>query len=305
MKILVTGSEGFVGKHLRREFERQGHQVIGLDRRPGPETMRADLRRADSLREIVGQIRPDGVIHLAGEANVRRSWQQPAQTMELNVTCAANLLEALRQEAPDARVLLVGSSDMYGSLPSGGEAVTEETPLSPMSPYAVSKAAQEGLGRLYCRAYGLQICMTRSFNHSGAGQGRGFIIPDFAWGIVQVERGQASALRVGNLEARRDYTHVEDIVRAYRLLLERGTPGQVYNVGSGQAYSGQEILDRLLALAAVPVPVEQDPARLRPSDMPVICCSHDRLTRDTGWQPEKGLEDILRDVLAWYRQRPE
>ena len=159
------------------------------------------------------------------------------------------------------------------------------------------------MAQVYVRAYGMNICMTRSFNHGGAGQRLGFLIPDFASGIVKVERGEAKSLKVGNLTSRRDFTHVKDVARAYRLIGEKGKPGEVYNVGSGVTWSAQEILDKLCAMAVCPIPVEQDPARMRPSDTPVICCDHTKLTTDTGWQPQIPLEDILSDTLREWRER--
>ena len=145
--------------------------------------------------------------------------------------------------------------------------------------------------------------MTRSFNHGGAGQKTGFMIPDFVSGIVKVERGEQDCLRVGNLTSKRDFTHVKDVVRAYRLIAEKGKPGEVYNVGSGTTYSAQEVLDKLIALSTAPIIVRQDPARMRPSDTPVICCDHQKLTADTGWIPERNLNEILTDTLAYYRNQ--
>ncbi len=200
--------------------------------------------------------------------------------------------------------LCCGSSDQYGNLGEAGGLVSES--LLNASPDALRRV-QEGPGglwrRSYVRAYGMNICMTRSFNHGGAGQRLGFLIPDFASGIVKVERGEAKSLKVGNLTSRRDFTHVKDVARAYRLIGEKGKPGEVYNVGSGVTWSAQEILDKLCAMAVCPIPVEQDPARMRPSDTPVICCDHTKLTTDTGWQPQIPLEDILSDTLREWRER--
>ena len=300
-KALITGSRGFVGPYLRRELEAAGCAVVGLDVRGGEGTIAADLLDAGRLRALVEQERPDAIFHLAGQANVARSWEIPQKTVELNVIGAVNLLEAVRAAAPGCRVLLVGSSDQYGNLGEAGRRVDETLAVRPQTPYAVSKCAQEEMARVYGRAYGLDICMTRSFNHAGPGQARGFLISDFASGIAAVERGEADCLRVGNLEARRDFTHVRDIVRAYRLIAERGRAGEVYNVGSGAAHSAREILDRLRAMARCRIPVEQDPARLRPSDTPVVCCDHAKLTRDTGWEPRETLETVLRETLEFYR----
>ena len=301
MKALITGSEGFVGRYLRAELVSAGYEVTGADLQPGDGTLAADLLDPEAAEGAVAQVGPDVVFHLAGQADVGRSWQIPQKTVQINEIAALNLLEAVRKVCPRASAVLVGSSDQYGSLREAGVSVSEETPMRPMNPYAVSKVAQEQLGRAYAAAYGLRICMTRSFNHGGAGQKPGFMIPDFARGIVKVERGEAETLPVGNLAARRDFTHVKDIVRAYRLIAEKGKPGEVYNVGSGKTYSAGEVLDRMVAMAACPVPVRQDPARMRPSDTPVICCDHSRLTRDAGWEPELPLEEILRDTLTYYR----
>ena len=303
MRALITGSQGFVGRYLRRELEESGYEVVGLDIQPGEGAIQADLLNPEQLAAAVRQAEPDAVFHLAGQADVARSWKIPQKTMEINVLAAVNLMEAARAFNPSVRMVLVGSSDQYGNLGEAGRMVSESLATHPQTPYAVSKKAQEEMARVYVRAYGMNICMTRSFNHGGAGQRLGFLIPDFASGIVKVERGEAKSLKVGNLTSRRDFTHVKDVARAYRLIGEKGKPGEVYNVGSGVTWSAQEILDKLCAMAVCPIPVEQDPARMRPSDTPVICCDHTKLTTDTGWQPQIPLEDILSDTLREWRER--
>nr|WP_300816047.1 GDP-mannose 4,6-dehydratase [uncultured Acetatifactor sp.] len=303
MRALITGSQGFVGRYLRQELEESGYEVVGLDIQPGEGAVQADLLNPEQLAAAVRQAEPDAVFHLAGQADVARSWKIPQKTMEINVLAAVNLMEAVRAFNPSVRMVLVGSSDQYGNLGEAGRMVSESLATHPQTPYAVSKKAQEEMARVYVRAYGMNICMTRSFNHGGAGQRLGFLIPDFASGIVKVERGEAKSLKVGNLTSRRDFTHVKDVARAYRLIGEKGKPGEVYNVGSGVTWSAQEILDKLCAMAVCPIPVEQDPARMRPSDTPVICCDHTKLTTDTGWQPQIPLEDILSDTLREWRER--
>lgn len=303
MRALITGSQGFVGRYLRQELEESGYEVVGLDIQPGEGAVQADLLNPEQLAAAVRQAEPDAVFHLAGQADVARSWKIPQKTMEINVIAAVNLMEAARAFNPSVRMVLVGSSDQYGNLGEAGRMVSESLATHPQTPYAVSKKAQEEMARVYVRAYGMNICMTRSFNHGGAGQRLGFLIPDFASGIVKVERGEAKSLKVGNLTSRRDFTHVKDVARAYRLIGEKGKPGEVYNVGSGVTWSAQEILDKLCAMAVCPIPVEQDPARMRPSDTPVICCDHTKLTTDTGWQPQIPLEDILSDTLREWRER--
>ena len=302
-KALITGSLGFVGGYLRAELEASGYDVIGLDVREAEKTIQADLLDSEQMKQVIAQTQPDAVFHLAGQANVAQSWKMPQKTVEINVIGALNLLEAVRAYRADTRVVLVGSSDQYGALGEAGRLVKETTPTNPQTPYAVSKQAQEEMARVYTRAYGMNICMTRSFNHGGAGQKEGFMIPDFAAGIVRVERGQADCLRVGNLTARRDFTHVKDMVRAYRMIAEKGYAGEVYNVGSGVTYSAQEILDKLCAMASCPIRVEQDPAKMRPSDTPVICCDHSKLKEHTGWEPRVQMEQMLDDVMQEWRQK--
>ncbi len=306
MKALITGSEGFVGPYLRAELQDAGYQVVGADLVGGPDTYQIDLLDAEAAARIIEETNPDVVFHLAAVADVGLSWKRPQMTMMVNVVAAINIMEAIRKnDVGKTRVLIVGSSDQYGPMGTAGSSVNENLEMRPISPYAISKRAQEEMAILYEKNYGLKVCMTRSFNHSGAGQKKGFIIPDFASGIVQVERGLAKELSVGNLASRRDFTHVKDIVRAYRLIAEKGIPGEVYNVGSGVTHSAQEILDKMIEMAQSPVPVRCDPARMRPSDTPVICCDRTKLTRDTGWEPAISIETILRDVLDDYRAKQE
>ena len=302
-KALITGSQGFVGHYLRRELEENGYLVTGLDVLAGDNTLQVDLLDYEQVKQAVAASEPDIVIHLAGQANVGASWKIPQKTVQINLVGTINLMEAVRAYNPKVRMVLVGSSDQYGNLGAAGVDVQETLQTYPQTPYAVSKKAQEEMAKVYVRAYGMNICMTRSFNHGGAGQKEGFMIPDFAAGIARVERGESAELRVGNLSAKRDFTHVKDIVRAYRLLAEKGVPGEVYNVGSGNTYSAQEILDQLRAMANCPVPVSTDPAKMRPSDTPVICCNHDKLTKDTGWEPVHSLQEILSDTLQYYRSK--
>lgn len=302
-RALITGSQGFVGNYLRQELEKNSYLVSGLDLMSGNGVFVADLLDSAQVERIIARLAPDVIFHLAGQANVAKSWVIPQETLEINVIAAVNLMEAVRKNVPDCRLVIIGSSDQYGNLGEAGRLISEKVEPKPQTPYAVSKQAQEEMARVFVQTYDMHICMTRSFNHAGAGQSKGFLIPDFASGIVAVERGAAPCLRVGNLTARRDFTHVKDVTRAYRLIGEKGSPGKVYNVGSGTAYSAQEILDRLCSMAKCEIPVELDPKKIRPSDTPVICCDHRRLTRDTGWEPEYGIDMILKDTLEDWRSR--
>ena len=305
MKVLITGSNGFVGGYLRRELEAHGYCVTGMDLQAGDSVVPADLLNADAVAKVIRDVAPDVVFHLAGQTSVSSSWKMPQRTMEVNINGALNLMDAVRAFNPAVRVVMIGSSDQYGKTNTREQMVSETMPLHPQTPYAVSKRAQEEITQIYIQAYGMNICMTRSFNHGGAGQQEGFMIPDFAAGIVRVERGEATQLRVGNLTACRDFTHVKDVVRAYRLIAEYGTAGEIYNVGSGRSYSARDILDRLCSMAKCPIPVYEDPGKMRPNDNSTIRCNYEKLTHDTGWKPVYTIDDILWDTLEFFRNKQQ
>ena len=303
MRALITGSQGFVGGYLRQELEENGYEVIGLDVQPGESTVQVNLLDASSVARTIEELMPDAIFHLAGQADVAKSWSIPQKTIEMNTIAAVSLMEAVRHHVPQAKLVMVGSSDQYGNLGKAGESVSETTEMNPQSPYAVSKLAQEKMAQVYVRAYGLQICMTRSFNHAGVGQRLGFMIPDFASGVVKVEKGIAKSIKVGNLDSRRDFTHVKDVVRAYRLISEKGIPGEIYNVGSGITYSAREVLDQLRDSATCFVPVEQDPDKMRPSETPIVCCDYSKIFKQTGWFPMRSFDKLLVEVLLEWRKR--
>lgn len=300
MRALVTGSEGFIGKHLCSELTENGYEVIRCDIN-GQADVRVDITDMGSVTAVLDRYRPEVLINLAGQANVGLSWKQPQRTVLLNTVGFINVLEAVREIGGGVRVIAMGSSDEYGQLRERGGNVTEDTPLSPMNPYSISKQTQEQFAQLYVKNYGLDVCTVRQFNLAGAGQPQGFMVADFAFGIAAVEAGRQEYVSVGNLESARDFTHVRDACRALRLTAEKGRTGEVYNICSGRAYKAAEILDKLRALASVPIEVREDPSRMRPSDTPVICGSHDKLTADTGWEPRLGIDDIVADALGYWR----
>lgn len=299
MRALVTGLSGLTGKHLKPELEQHGYEVFGLTE----DGARVDICDHASVLAAVEKIRPEAVFHLAAQSLASKSWQQPHSTLRINVEGTANLLEAIRLTCPAARVLLIGSSDQYGFPDGKGAPVSEQAPLSPKTPYAVSKCAQEQLGRVYAEAYGMHICFTRTFACGGAGQPKGVVLSDFAAGVAAVEAGLSEALHVGNLDSERDFTHVKDVARAYRLISEMGEAGQVYNVGSGSLHSIREVLQGYLELAKCPVPVEQSAAKQRPKDVRGMPCDHGKLTALTGWQPEYPFSSVISDELEDWRQR--
>ncbi len=297
MRAFITGASGFAGPYLVAACEAAGDTVI-----PAPPSSAADLTAPEVARRLVAEAAPDVVYHLAARAHVGESWADPLGTLADNVAVTANLLEAVRHEAGDATVVSVGSGEEYG--PPETVPTAEDAPLRPQNPYAVSKASSGLIARFYADAHGLRVIHARAFNHSGPGQKPIYAIANFAMQIAAgLDAGQASILiRTGNLDTRRDYTDVRDIVRAYRLLAERGDPG-VYNVCSGVSRSARELIAALSEIAEVPVETEIDPAKLRAHEVMEIRGSAARLHAATGWQPEIPLEQTLRDTLESFSRQ--
>lgn len=301
MKALITGSSGFIGSHLTAELEANGYEVVRCDLKETKDTVAMDIMNPEMIQSVLEKHQPDVIINMAGQANVGLSWKKPQLTVQLNTVGLINILETVRAVNPKIRVIAVGSSDEYGNLKEIGANVTEDIPVKPITPYAISKQAQELFAQLYVRSYGMDICMIRLFNLGGPGQAKGYMISDFASGIAEVEAGKKEFMSVGNLESARDFTHVKDACRAVRLIVEKGHTGEVYNISSGTTHKAQEVLDKLVGMANKSIEVKQDPARMRPSDTPVVCGNHDKLTVHTGWQPELGLDQILADALNYWR----
>lgn len=301
MKALVTGSEGFIGKHLCAELAANGYEVVRCDLAEGDGIVSLDIMKPCNIKSVFETYRPDIVINMAGQANVGLSWKKPQETVELNTIGFVNILEAIRSLHAKIRVIAIGSSDEYGRLKDQAENVTEDISIRPMTPYAISKYAQELFAQLYVQSYGLDICMTRLFNLGGYGQAKGFMISDFAHGIAEIEAGKKSFMTVGNLESARDFTHVKDACRAIRLICEKGITGEVYNVCSGETHTAKEILNTLISMANVQIEVRQDIEKLRPSDTPIVRGNHNKLTAHTGWETELSINQILCDSLSYWR----
>lgn len=314
MKALITGISGFVGSHLAEYLlAHTDWQIAGTVYGPYQniqgfcdrlELYPAELSRLPVVEFVLDQARPDVLFHLAAMAVTGRSWRDPAMTLQINIGMQANVLQAIVNLGLDCRVIVIGSSEEYGAALASDGPIGEETPFRPLNPYAVSKVAQDMLGLQYHLSHGLDTVRVRPFNHIGPRQGLGFVVPDFASQVARIEDGlQAPVLRVGNLEAQRDFTDVRDVVRAYYLLAINGRSGEVYNVGSGRAHAIQEILDCFLAESLVPIRVEPDADRLRPSDIPKVVCDYSRLGACAGWQPTIAFEQSLADVLDDWRVR--
>jgi GDP-4-dehydro-6-deoxy-D-mannose reductase len=307
VKALIIGVAGFVGKYLANELIDSGWDVYGT--RLPTETASADIPvygldilDANAIKGLLRKVNPDCIFHLAAQSSVANSWKQPALTIDVNVKGAVNLLEAVREMEKPPRVLLIGSGDEYGYVLPDELPISEDTDLRPGNIYAVSKISQGKLGQVYARAYGLEVVIVRAFSHIGPGQTDTFVVPGFCKQIAEIEaKGNDGVIRVGNLEAKRDITDVCDVVRAYRLLADKGRSGEIYNVGSGKAVSIGEILDMLIGLSKAKITVEQDPARMRPSDTPVIEADVSKLKACTGWTAEVLLEETLRSVLEEWR----
>jgi GDP-4-dehydro-6-deoxy-D-mannose reductase len=314
---LITGITGFVGSHLAEYALAQGAEVFGSCRwRSKTENVEhlqgqlalveCDLRDPSAVHHLLEVSRPDRVFHLAGQSFVQASWRAPVETLYTNTISQVNLLEAVRARPGDRpRFLVVGSSDEYGLVNSDELPINETSPLRPLSPYAVSKVAQDLMGYQYFRSYGLPIVRTRAFNHEGPRRGDVFVTSNFARQIVEIEAGRREpVVCIGNLKAQRDYSDVRDIVRGYWLVLEKGEAGEVYNLCSGRAWAIQEVLDFLLGESRVrSIAVREDPTRLRPSDVPIVLGDASKVKRASGWEPVIPFEQTLRDLLAYWRDR--
>ncbi len=314
LKALITGISGFVGSHLAEHLlQTRPWKVAGTVYGPTGniahiqgqlELYPLELSDLDAVVRLLEQSKPDYIFHLAAQPVVHLSRKDPWFTLSNNIRAQLNILEAVLRAKVKARVLVIGSSEEYGLVYPDEVPVRETNPFRPMSPYAVSKIAQDMLGLQYFLSEGVDVVRARPFNHIGPRQGLGFVAPDFAKQVAEAEAGlRAPVIKVGNLRAKRDFSDVRDVVRAYALLMEKGESGEVYNVGSGQAREVQEVLDVLLSLARVRIRVEQDPERMRPSDIPSVVADCTRLRKCTGWEPQIPFEQSLLDVLEDWRQK--
>lgn len=309
MRILIVGAGGFVGYHLVACLQSRGHIVYaGVHRTkpefpPGIQPVQLDVMNSGTLHDVMSLIRPEAVVHLAAQSMVPVSWRKPGQTFAVNVLGTINLVEAVAQTVPECKIITVGSGEEYGFTATEETPLTEDHPCRPHNPYALSKFAMGQVALQIARRYGLRVIHVRPFNHFGPGQQEGYVVSDFASQIARIEAGlQPPVLRVGDLSPCRDFIDVRDVVEAYVALLEHGTEGEIYNVCSGVARSIREVLDLLLEEAQVPVKVEVDPARIRPAEIPVFVGSAVKLSRATGWRPQRDFAVSLRETLEWWRR---
>ncbi|MCK4722747.1 MAG: GDP-mannose 4,6-dehydratase [Dehalococcoidia bacterium] len=338
MRVLITGVTGMAGSHLAEYLLNiEGLEIYGTYRwrsrvdnlddlrkagkvniiTGGFESMlhertdssklnliEADITDSFSMKWVIGAVKPDRIFHLAAQSYVHASWGAPAETLHTNIIGEVNLLEAVRSAGIDPIIHIAGSSEEYGLVLPDELPVKETNPLRPLSPYGVSKATQEMIAYQYFMSYGLKSVITRAFNHEGPRRGEVFVTSNLAKQIVEVEKGlKPPVLYVGDLSSVRDWSDVRDVIKAYWLVTEMGTPGEVYNIGSGIGREVREMLDMLLGMSNVDIEVEVDHARLRPSDVKVLICDSTRFRKLTGWAPQITFDKTLRDLLDYWRER--
>jgi len=314
-RVLITGITGFAGSHLADYLlERGDCEIVGIQRwrsrteniehlRDKVTLLECDLRDAFSTRDTLERARPDFIFHLAAQSFVPTSWTAPTESLVTNVVGQVNIFEAVRKLGIKCRIQIACSSEEYGLVLPDEVPIKETNPLRPLSPYAVSKVGQDMLAYQYWMSWKVDSVRTRGFNHEGPRRGPVFVASDFARQIADIERGKkAPVLHVGNLDAQRDFTDVRDIVRAYWLALEKCEAGEVYNICSGKAWKIKDVLDRLLSMTKSKIEVRQDPARLRPSDVPILLGDASKFRKATGWEPTIPFEKTLEDMLAYWRE---
>jgi len=317
MKVLITGTEGFVGTYMAELLLNKGVEIYGAAWRRASlkglshikdkiTLFTGDITEEGFLEKIIKEVMPERIIHLAAQSHVPTSWKDPANTIITNTVGTLNLFLAVIEAGYNPRILNACAANEYGLTTEDDVPLTEKTVLKPLNPYAVSKVAVDMLGFLYAKspAHQLNIINVRPFSHIGPRQDEKFASSDFARQIAMIEKGlKEPIMYVGNLEPKRDFTDVRDMVKAYWLALEKAAPGEVYNICSENAYSIQELLDSLLSLSKVNIEIRQDPARMRPSDVPIIVGACTKFKILTGWKPQIPFEKTLEDILNYWRER--
>jgi GDP-4-dehydro-6-deoxy-D-mannose reductase len=303
-RALVTGAEGFVGDYLSKHLQAESWDVIGstlAHDEAHPERIVCDIRQADQVNALVQQAGAvTHVFHLAAVTYVPDASRDPSLAIDVNLGGTINVATALRDHAPDAHLIYIASGEVYGiptTLP-----LNEDCPLNPANPYAITKTAADHFCAYLSSSNQLQVTRVRPFNHTGPGQPPNFVLPAFARQIARIEQGkQPPIIEVGNLDAKRDFLHVADVVRAYEKIATHGKPGEAYNICSGKSWSIRQALDDLLKLSDATIDIHIDQSRLRPSDIPDLCGSHDKLTQQTQWTPEIPFETLLAELLDYWR----
>lgn len=309
-KGLVIGAAGFVGKYLINEMVSNGIEAYAtklphetLENVPAT-VLDLDIMDQEAIVSLLFEVRPDYIFHLAAQSSVGLAWKKPGLTVDVNIKGSLNVMDAIRELYYKPRVLMIGSGEEYGHILPGETPIGETNLLRPGNIYAATKACQNMIGSIYAKAYDMELIMVRAFNHIGPGQTSMFVVSDFCRQVAEIEKGQREpVMRVGNLAARRDFTDVRDVVKAYVGLVQAGEAGETYNVGSGNAQEIRSILDMVISMSEIPIRVEIDPNKLRPVDVPIIEADITKINRLTGWKPEIPLEQTVRETLNYWRER--
>ena len=306
-KVLIFGAGGFVGKYLSEEMINHGYVVEGSDMQKTDNILDAvgffpcNILDTEKVAALIQERQPDYIVNLAAISSVGASWNMPAMTMSVNVVGALNILEAAKKLQKMPEIMFIGSSEEY--VPSSS-ATSEDTELNANNPYGISKMTQEKFAEMYRQRYGMRIYYVRPFNHTGIGQRDSFVLPSFCRQAAEIESsGKPGTIHVGNLEAKRDFSDVRDIVRAYRLILESGNYGTVYNVGSGEAYSLKDILNHIIAFSNQKIDVVVDEDKYRPIDTPLVLCDYHKIKSELGWEPQYSIFDTLKEMYQYYLQQ--
>lgn len=312
MKALIIGAAGFVGGHLIDYLCLNESIETFVTKLYTEEINNACIKRenifnldiCDSVqtKNVLEAVKPDYIFHLAAQSSVSLSWKEPALTYNINVLGTINILEALRVLNVKSRLLIIGSSEEYGRIEQCDLPINEYTSIKPINPYAASKASQEVVSKLYIQAYGLDIVMVRAFNHFGPGQSPVFVISDFAKQIAEIEKNtREPIIYTGNLEVKRDFTDVRDIVKGYYSLVRKGVAGEIYNIGSGKSHSIRELLYKMIRLSGRNIEIKNDPTKFRPVEIPEICADIGKIKLHIGWVPEIAIDTTLQDTLNFWR----
>lgn len=307
-KGLVIGAAGFVGSYLIDEMYACGIEAYATKlpheqlEHPRAKVFDLNILDKEAIVNLLMELRPDYIFHLAAQSSVGLSWKNPGLTVDVNIKGSINVMDAVRELYYKPRVLLIGSGEEYGHIKPGETPIKEENLLRPGNIYAATKACQNMIGSIYARAYDMQLVMVRSFNHIGPGQAPMFVVSDFCKQVAEIEKGlREPVMYVGNLAAKRDFTDVRDVVKAYVKLVEQGEPGETYNMGSGHAVEIRRILDMIISMSKKEIRVEIDPNKIRPVDVPIIEADISKLHELTGWQPQIPLEQTIRETLDYWR----
>lgn len=310
-KALIIGAAGFVGNYLASQILSEGKWSLAATKMKHETMLRDDMEIYDldllepgAVQSLLEQLRPDYIFHLAAQSSVAVSWKNPGLTVDVNIKGTLAVLDAVRQLDYKPRILLIGSGEEYGHVEPEEIPIRETVCPRPGNIYAATKACQNMIGKIYADAYGIDLMSVRAFNHIGPNQAPLFVVADFCKQAAEIEKGiRPPVMNVGNLAAKRDFTDVRDVVRAYILLMEKGIAGETYNVGSGHAVSIEEVLKEILSFVKVTIEVKTDPNKFRPVDVPIIEADIKKLQEATGWRPEIGLRETLRETLEYWRNR--